>query len=117
MVFVFWVLHPGSGHKHEVSRDGDVSLLIARSKYNQPAASPTQAHGTKFRFGEWHAIGISYGSQGQFVMVDEAVVASAPNQTHGLGSAGNHQSPLDVPTIGETVSHYWAPHKYEGGFE
>jgi hypothetical protein len=101
----------------DVSRNGDVSLFIATSKYNRPAASPTETHGTKFRFGEWHAIGISYGGQGQFIMVDGAVVASAPNQTHWLGSSGNHQFPLDVPTIGETVSHFWAPHQYEGGFE
>jgi hypothetical protein len=103
--------------KLDVSRNGDVSLFIATSKYNRPAALLTEARGTKFRFGEWHAIGISYGGQGQFIMVDGAVVASAPHRTQGLGSAGNHQSPLDVPTIGETVSHFWAPHRYEGGFE
>jgi hypothetical protein len=101
----------------DVARSGDVSLFIATSKYNRPAAVPTEAHGTKFRFGEWHAIGISYGGQGQFIMVDGDVVASAPAQTHGLGSAGNHQTPPDIPTIGETVSHYWRLHQYEGGFE
>ena len=110
------VTWPGTTQLH-VLRNGDVSLYIATSKYNRPAALPTEAHGTKFRFGEWHAIGISYGSQGQFIMVDGAVVASAPDKTQTLGSAGNHQFPLDVPTIGETVSHFWAPHRYEGGFE
>src|SRR5436853_3341561 len=78
---------------------------------------PTVGHGTRFRFGEWHAIGISYGSEGQFIMVDDTVVASAPNLTQSLGRAGNHQTPLDVPTIGETVSHFWGYHQHEGGFE
>ncbi len=25
--------------------------------------------------------------------------------------------PLDIPTIGETVSHFWQRHRYEGGFD
>jgi len=50
-------------------------------------------------------------------MVDGEVVASAPERTQALSSAGNHQSPLDVPTIGETVSHFWPPHRHDGGFE
>jgi thiol-disulfide isomerase/thioredoxin len=100
-----------------VSRSGEVSLYMAVAKYNQPPAAPTEARGTRFRFGEWHAIGISYGSQGQFIMVDGTVVASAPTRTQTLGRSGNHETPLDVPTIGETVSHYWAHHQYEGGFE
>jgi hypothetical protein len=103
--------------KLSVSRNGDISLWMATAKYNRPTADATFAHGTEFRFGEWHLIGISYGSRGQFIMVDTRVVASAPIRTQILGRAGNHQTPLDVPTIGETVSHYWAHHQYEGGFE
>ncbi|MGO8814336.1 MAG: redoxin domain-containing protein [Terriglobia bacterium] len=110
------VTWPGTCH-FDVSRNGDIHLFIATSKYNQPAAPATEAHATKFRFGEWHALGISYGSQGQFIMLDGEVVASAPDRTQALGSAGNHQSPLDFPTIGETVSHFWPPHRHDGGFE
>jgi uncharacterized protein YecT (DUF1311 family) len=51
------------------------------------------------------------------MMLDGKTVASSPMRTQTFGQAGNHQSPIDVPTIGETVSHFWAHHRYEGGFE
>ena len=100
-----------------VSANGDVSFFIAASRYNQPPAPAIEAKGTPFRFNSWHAIGVSYGRQGEFIMVDGRVVASLPAQTQKLGAAGNHQAPLDIPTIGEIVSHYWAPHRYDGGFD
>jgi TonB family protein len=109
------VTWPGAA-KLFVSANGDVSLFIAASRYNQPPAPSTEAKGTPFRFNSWHAIGVSYGSQGELIMVDGRVVASASTQTQTLGAAGSHQAPLDIPTIGETVSHYWAPHRYDGGF-
>jgi hypothetical protein len=79
--------------------------------------SATEARKTMFRFGEWHAIGVSYGKQGQYIMLDGKLVASSPSRTQTFGRAGNQQSPLDIPTIGETVSHFWQRHRYEGGFE
>ena len=100
-----------------VTRDGRLSLYIATNKYDKPRALSTEALGTKFRFGEWHAIGVSYGAQGQYIMLDGQIVASSATQTQPFGRAGNHQEPLDIPTIGETVSHFWAHHRYEGGFE
>jgi hypothetical protein len=110
------VTWPGTA-KLFVSRNGTISFWMATAKYNQPPAPATEASRTKFRFGKWQALGISYGSQGQVIMLNGSVVASDSSKTQILGSAGNHQSPLDVPTIGETVSHFWAPHRYEGGFE
>lgn len=99
-----------------LSRNGNVSLWMATVK--GPNHNPaTEARNTKFRFGEWHAIGVSYGSQGQAIMLDGRVVASAPRRTQTFGAAGNQQSPLDIPTIGETTSHFWQHHRYEGGFE
>jgi serine/threonine protein kinase len=99
-----------------VSRNGNLSIWMATVK--GPNHNPaTEAHETAFRFGEWHAIGVSYGSQGQFIMLDGRMVASSPRRTQTLGSAGSQQSPLDIPTIGETVSHFWQNHRYEGGFE
>lgn len=99
------------------SEDGKLTLWMATSKYDIPRAIATEAVGTSFRFGEWHAIGFSFGSQGQYIMLDGHVVASAPGRTQTFGTAGNHNQPLDVPTIGETVSHFWTHHRYEGGFE
>jgi hypothetical protein len=99
------------------SREGKLTFWMATSKYDNPKAIATQAEGTSFRFGEWHAIGFSFGSQGQYIMLDGKLVASAPGRTQAFGIAGNHNQRLDVPTIGETVSHYWPHHRYEGGFE
>jgi tetratricopeptide (TPR) repeat protein len=110
------VTWPGTT-KFLVARNGDILLWMATSMDNQPPTVPTEAHGTPFRFGEWHAIGFSYGGNGQFIMLDGKIVASAPARIQQLGRAGNHDTPLDVPTIGETVSHFWAQHRYEGGFE
>jgi hypothetical protein len=109
------VTWPGAA-KLFVSQSGNITFFMATSKYNRPAAQSTEAVGTQFRFGKWHALGISYGSLGQYIMLDGQTVASAPNRTQQLGRAGTHQSPADVPTIGETVSHYWGQHQYEGGF-
>jgi hypothetical protein len=110
------VTWPGTT-KLTVSKDGTLSFWMATNKYDKPPSVPTEAQGTKFRFGEWHSIGVSYGSQGQYIMLDGELVASSPNQTQTFGRAGTHQEPLDVPTIGETVSHFWSHHQYEGGFE
>ena len=99
-----------------VSRNGDVSLWMATVK--GPNHNPaTEARKTTFRFGEWHAIGVSYGSQGQSILLDGSLVASSPRRTQTFGAAGSQQSPLDIPTIGETVSHFWQHHRYEGGFD
>ena len=53
-----------------VSKNGDISFWMATNKYNQPPSPATEAQKTGFRFGEWHAIGVSYGSEGQFIMLD-----------------------------------------------
>jgi hypothetical protein len=110
------VTWPGTT-KLTVKGNGDITLWMATSKYNQAPAQATVATGTLFRFGEWHAIGISYGSDGQWIMLDGKVVAASPFLKQKLGRAGNHQQPLDEATIGETRSHYWDHHRYEGGFD
>jgi len=110
------VTWPGTT-KFVVTNEGKLSLWMATNKYDKPHAIPTEARKTAFRFGEWHAIGISFGSQGQYIFLDGKLVASSPNRTQTFGAAGNHQQPLDVPTIGETVSHFFPRHTYEGGFD
>jgi hypothetical protein len=99
-----------------VTRNGGLSIWMATVK-GENHVPATEARKTKFGFGEWHAIGVSYGKQGQYIMLDGKLVASAPSRTQTFGQAGNQQEPLDVPTIGETVSHFWQHHRYEGGFE
>ncbi len=99
-----------------VSGNGDISFAVARGKYDRPPAPAIEAKATSFGFSGWHAIGVSYGSQGVTIMVDGTVAARAPARKETLGAAGNHQEPLDIPTIGETVSHYWDRHRYDGGF-
>ena len=110
------VTWPGTS-KLFVGKDGEISYWMAISKYNQSSAPPTEARHTKFRFGEWHALGVSYGGQGQYIMLDGQIVGSSPSQKQIFGGSGNHQQPLDLPTIGETVSHFWPHHRYDGGFE
>jgi serine/threonine protein kinase len=110
------VVWPGTT-KLSVSRYGILSYWMATSKYNAPPSVATTTRRTRFRFGEWHAIGVSYGRQGQYLMLDGKIMASFPNRTQTFGVAGNHQQPLDIPTIGETVSHFWPHHRFEGGFE
>lgn len=99
-----------------VSRNGSLKLWMATVK-GPNHVPPTEARATGFAFGQWHAIGVSYGSQGQYIMLDGKLVASAPGRTQTFGAAGTQESPLDIPTIGETVSHFWQHHRYEGGFE
>jgi hypothetical protein len=98
-----------------VSNNGDVSFNTAREKYKVP--SILRAEKTGFNFGEWHSIGISFGSRGQHILVDGNLVASNTGNTQPLGSGGNHNSPIDVPTIGESVSGFWNNNQHEGGFE
>ena len=109
------VTWPGTT-KIVVSRGGALSIWMATVKGENHVAA-TETRKTKFRFGEWHAIGVSYGRKGQYIMLDGDLVASAPSRTQTFGAAGNQQRPLDIPRIGDTVSHFWAPHQYEGGFE
>lgn len=110
------VTWPGTT-KFYVYRNGTVSLVVAQNKYDNPPTTAIDVPETPFRFGEWHAVGFSAGSLGEYIMVDGKVVAAAPTRTQQIGCAGTHQSPADIPTIGETASHYWPRHRYEGGFE
>jgi hypothetical protein len=109
------VTWPGSTWFY-VASDGTISLIMAATKYDGPKQVLT-AKQTKFRFGEWHSIGISFGNQGQFIMLDGALVASAGKNTQPLGQGGNHETPLDLPTMGEAVSGFWDNNRYDGGFE
>jgi hypothetical protein len=109
------VTWPGTAHL-AVSSNGDVSFYLAENLGGNPPTPSLEAKNTGFRFNEWHAIGISYGSENQSVMVDGKEWMQ-PGMIQKLGAAGDHLGPLDIPTIGETVSHFWPRHAYDGGFE
>jgi hypothetical protein len=109
------VTWPGSTW-FSVCGNGDVRLEMGTQKGSN-VHQALKAIGTQFRFNEWHSIGMSYGSNGQAIMVDGKLVASDPTHRQMLGVGGDHSRPKDVPTIGESVSGFWARHRYEGGFE
>jgi len=100
-----------------VCSDGAVTLRIATSKYDSTPGQSISASGSSFRFNEWHRIGISYGTGGQYLMVDGEVVASNPANTQVLGTGGDKTIPSDIPTVGEAVPHFLAEGRYTGGFE
>lgn len=110
------VTWPGAT-KFMACNDGGLVLDIAQAKYNEMSHQQLKVPSSPFRFGEWHAIGISYGNKGQAIALDGKVLASDANNTQSLGAAGTHQGPADVPTIGEAVSSFWQHRQYSGGFD
>lgn len=112
------VTWPGSAWLY-VCNNGDVSFHIAGEKYEpgHQAKYRMEAKATSFRFGEWHRVGVSYGSQGRYISVNGQIVASSTTQTQQLGAGGTHSSPIDTPTIGEPVPGFWKNNQWEGGFE
>ena len=112
------VTWPGSAWLY-VCKNGDIKFHIAGEKY-EPGWSveyKLKAEGTSFRFGEWNKLGVSFGREGRYIMLNGDIVASNSLQTQQLGAGGLHSSPVDHPTIGESVSGFWANNRFEGGFE
>jgi hypothetical protein len=109
------VWYPGSTW-FTVYSNGKLSLDMTTTKYEGPKQTLI-ANNTNFRFNQWHSIGISFGSDGQYIMLDGVPVASAPQNTQKLGWGGTHASAVDIPTMGELVSGFWANNRYDGGFE
>ena len=109
---VFW---PG-GTRLTVYRNGDVRLAVDTAFATAGAVHVLTAHNTGFTFDQWHAVGISFGSEGAYIMVDGKLVASDPNFTLPLSSEGNFSAPIDTPTIGQLISGFWGPNQYDGGF-
>ena len=102
-----------------VCKNGDITFHIAGEKYEAGwnAKYRLKAENTEFRFGEWNKIGISYGDEGRHIILNGSLVASNINQTEILGAGGTHSSPVDHPTLGESVPGFWSNNQYEGGFE
>ena len=95
-----------------LSRDGTVNFGLGENVDGQIAARNLAAKGTSFRFGEWHTVGISFGSEGRSINVDGRVVAR-DTLTQPLGAGG----PGDKPTIGKMVSRSWPNNQHDGGFD
>jgi hypothetical protein len=100
-----------------VCNNGRITLDMAQAKYNDMPHQVLAIATSQFHFGEWHALGISYGSQGQAVMLDGQMLGTMPGNKQTLGAAGTHEGPADVPTIGEAISHFWQHRQYSGGFD
>lgn len=112
------VTWPGSAWLY-VCGNGDIRFHIAGAKY-EAGGRPEfrlEAKGTDFRYGQWHRVGVSYGSRGRQIMLDGKLVASDAGMTQELGAGGTHQASVDHPTIGESVSGFWPNNQHEGGFE
>lgn len=99
-----------------VNADGTLSLVMATTKYDGPRQN-LKIQATNFRFNQWHSIGISFGSHGQYIMLDGVLVASAKENTQTLGRGGTHEAAIDIPTVGEAKSSIWERHRWDGGFE
>ncbi len=110
------VTYPGSTWLY-VRRNGTLSLTMATTKYGSQPAQSIVAESTDFTFDEWHTVSISYGGEGQYLVLDGNVVASNENNTQVLGAGGTHSRSIDTPTIGESVPGFWRENQYEGGFE
>jgi len=111
------VIWPGSTWIH-VFNDGKIYFRIALEKYESyNIDNILVAQNTEAKYGEWLAIGFSYGSEGQYIMLNGNLVASNQERTIELGLGGNHSTPNDIPTIGESVSSVWSNNQNEGGFE
>jgi pimeloyl-ACP methyl ester carboxylesterase len=109
---VWW---PG-GMWFNVSDSGNVSLYTATA-WAQGKGHNLNASDTGFKFNEWHAIGFSFGSQGQHIMVDGKIVASNEDYTETLEGCGNFDAPVNPLTLGELESCFWGKNQYDRGFD
>lgn len=100
----------------DVCDNGTINLGTATA-WAQPESHNLKATGTDFTFNEWHTIGISFGSQGQYIMLDGNIVASNAYYTESLQTCGNFASAVNVPTVGELVSCFWVNNRHDTGFE
>ena len=98
-----------------VFSNGQIQLTTGNT-YGQADYHLLTAASSSFTFNHWHSIGISFGSNGQYIMIDGSLVVSDPTYTQQLGSAGNFSAPVDTPTIGQCISGFWNHDQYDGGF-
>lgn len=100
-----------------VADDGGVWVETANGTGGSGGAHFLTATGTSFHFNQWHVVSFSYGSEGQYLMVDGLLVASDPTYTLPMQACGNWGSDRDIPNVGESHSIFWANDQYDSGFE
>ncbi|CAA7616777.1 hypothetical protein MCP1_190064 [Candidatus Terasakiella magnetica] len=108
-----------------VESNGTVSWSTVELKNNAYIVNNLTAQNTTFQFGGWHSIGISYGDQGQYMMVDGHQVAADAERTSSLstggkwgwwGAEGWAWKGYATPQIGEWHSSLWPNDIVETGF-
>lgn len=99
--------------------NGDITFHLAGAKFKEGWEDRfrLKAQGTPFRFGEWARVGIAFGEEGQYILLNGVVVAANPDNRQKLDGGGNERGPQDQPTIGESVSSLWGNNQHEGGFD
>jgi hypothetical protein len=99
-----------------VSKNGTVTFGMADSVGGQMPLRALTAENTGFTFGEWHTVGISFGSNGRSINVDGRVVAH-DDLALPLAPGGTPTAQVGAPTIGEMMSRFWPNHQYDSGFD
>jgi uncharacterized protein YraI len=100
-----------------VCHDGTINFAMADSMGGQTPLRILTAKNTTFRFGQWHTVGVSYGSQGRFIQVDGRNAAH-DDLSLPLAVGGDLSRQTDMPTIGEMLSRFgWPNNKYDSGFD
>ncbi len=100
-----------------VYNNGGIRLSTSTDYATAGAEHTLSATETSFRFNEWHTVGFSYGSQGQYIMVDGEEVEYDTSYTESMNTCGNFEEPVNNPTVGEVVSGFWNENQYGQSFE
>lgn len=98
-----------------LSKDGSMTFGMADSVGGQTPVRNLVAKVTKFRFGTWHSVGISFGKEGRVINLDGQVVAE-DKFLLPLGAGGTPSQVANVPTIGEMKSMFWKNNQHDSGF-
>lgn len=101
----------------QACKNGDISITTSTVFSNDGPIQTLTAKNTAFRFGEWHVLSFSYGSQGQAIAVDAKEVASNRANTQFMGAGGTQKEAIDIPTLGEAVSSMQQNNLFDAGFE
>ena len=110
---VWW---PGAMNLVVDGNTGNI-LLKTATTFGQAVSHVLQSGNTDFRYGSWHHIGVTYGSNGQAILLDGEIVAQNSTYTELMQSCGNFNSPVNRPTIGEADSGFWSNNRYDVSFE
>lgn len=90
-----------------VYSNGDIHFSTATGfRKNNGEMQELIATKSKFRFNKWHSLGISFGSEGQYLYLDGEILTSQKNYIQPLAVGGDTIKPCDQPTFGYFHSCY-----------